>query len=65
MHHVHAETVSFSIEKPSVNIWVIVTVSHKYIGKQAVYIDDDRTQHRCHQDGLPILSHRVNDVLQL
>lgn len=57
VHHGHANTVSLSIKKSTVDVVIIESVSYKYESDGAVDINDDDSKHRCHDQLVSVYSY--------
>ena len=57
MHHGHADAVSLSVEKPSIDVIIVVCVKYEDEANGAINVDDDDTQHGCHHQLVAIELH--------
>lgn len=57
VHHGHADAVSLSVEKASINIIIVICVKHENEADGTVNVNDDDTQHSSHHQLVTIQRH--------
>jgi len=65
MHHGLANRITFPVQKPSMDEVIIKSVEQENESNRRVNVNDDESQHSCHDQLLTVDCHGPDDCFQL